>query len=330
MALRLILVGVVASLALDLPRGDVRPVATRAIRSILVAEPASHAPDAGKATLIASEPQPAQANPPLSTEVTIKPAAPVATIRPTVTVEPSLPVAAPELVVAVPPSPLPSELALLPILDDAAPAPAPMPMPMPMPPVLEVVSAPISPTAGAVPAPAPIPTTVAVDPMTPPSAIVAELSPEAAPAPAPAVAESETPAVAADPDAAFRKIVAKMASTFAADLPAAAPAADPKPLIARVETPPVAAPAPAPAEEVVAEAQELDLYPGVAFALNREAEGLAPIEAMARAEPTPAPVPVIEPSRADRLSQAVKLTGQALDAWAGLLSQRTPSSAVQR
>ena len=91
----------------------------------------------------------------------------------------------------------------------------------------------------------------------------------------------------------------------------------------------MAAPAPA-AEEVVAQAVELDLYPGVAFALNRAAEGISPIEAMARAEPTPTPAPVAEPSRAERLSQAVKLTGQALDAWAGLLSQRTPSSAVQR
>ncbi len=328
MALRLILVGVVASLALDLPHGDVRPVATRAIRSILVAEPASQAPDAGKSTLIAGEPRPAQANPPSTAEATIKPVKPVATIQPAVTIEPSLPVATPELVAAPPLSPLPAELALLPIASDAAPSSAPMPVP----PVLEVASTPDTPTTATIPAPAPIPTTVAVAPMTPPSATVVESSPEAAPAPAATVVESETPAVAADPDAAFRKIVANMASSFAADLPASAPAADPKPLIAQVETPPVAtpAPAPAPAEEVVAEAAGLDLYPGVAFALNRESEGITPIEAMARAEPAPAPVPVAEPSRADRLTEAVKLTGQALDAWAGLLSQRTPSSAVQR
>jgi hypothetical protein len=325
MALRLILVGVVASLALDLPRGDVRPVATAAYRSVMVAEPSRPLPPENTATLVADEPTILKAGDVLAAEATIKPAVTVAPIRPTLMVDETLPVLTPAAPVLAP-SPLPVELALVP-LPDATPAP----ILMPAPPTPDAATAP-APVAELIPGPAPIPTIAAVDPMTPPAPVALEMSPEAAPAPPAAVAETAK-AAPTDPDAGFRKVVASMASAFAADMPAATPVSEPKPLLAKVEAAPVAVPAPAQAAEDVAGA-DLDLYPGVAFALNREAEGVAPIEASARAEPAPAMAPVAEattdPSRAERLSQAVKLTGQAVNAWAGLLSQRPSASAIQR
>ena len=52
-----------------------------------------------------------------------------------------------------------------------------------------------------------------------------------------------------------------------------------------------------------------DLYPGVAFALNREAEGLQH-DSPATAEPA---------GSGNRLTQAVRLTREAVQAWANLL-----------
>jgi len=66
---------------------------------------------------------------------------------------------------------------------------------------------------------------------------------------------------------------------------------------------------------------EGDLYPGIAFALNREAEGLARPStteqpAVAAAEPTKAPESA---DARGRLTQAVRLTREAVNAWASLL-----------
>lgn len=218
--------------------------------------------------------------------------------------------------------------ALAPVVVEAAKpepeAPSPMPAPEPSP---ALVSTP-NPASDA--APAPVPTVVATEPM-PAPAVSAEVI-------APVIVDAETPA---DPDQAFRAIVRKMAKEFAADTPAPAPTDEPKPLIARedVTTPtaPEAAPAPPPAIDV-AEIDEADLFPGVAFAINRSAEGLAPIpmEVATRIEPEPAPAaetvtePSIDPSRAERLANAVKLTSQAMNAWAGILSQRPGVSSLQR
>ena len=235
MALRLILVGVVASLALDLPRGDVRPVATRAIRSMLVAEPARPASSGSALPLLASEPAALDAPTPVASVATIKPTPVIVTLAPSAPVHAPLPIADPATV----PSPLPAELAFLPILE--VPAPAPPVTPMPAAPALEVASTPVNPVAETVPGPAPLPTVAVVDPMSPPPSIGFDESPEAAPAPASSVVETET-AAPADPDAAFRKIVSSMASSFAADVAKANPTTEPKPLLAQVATPAVAAP----------------------------------------------------------------------------------------
>lgn len=66
-----------------------------------------------------------------------------------------------------------------------------------------------------------------------------------------------------------------------------------------------------------------DLYPGTAFALNREAEGLAHPSASTPEQPD---VATVEPAKAaesadarGRLTQAVRLTREAVNAWASLL-----------
>jgi hypothetical protein len=66
-----------------------------------------------------------------------------------------------------------------------------------------------------------------------------------------------------------------------------------------------------------------DLYPGVAFALNRDAEGLPSQDnateglEVASGEPSIRDAP--EATRANRLETAVKLTGKAFEAWVALL-----------
>jgi hypothetical protein len=71
-----------------------------------------------------------------------------------------------------------------------------------------------------------------------------------------------------------------------------------------------------------------DLYPGIAYALNREADGLAGDDqvppAIAAVECAPAttvepPVEMIRVSRGQRLANAVRLTGEAFQAWANLI-----------
>jgi len=72
------------------------------------------------------------------------------------------------------------------------------------------------------------------------------------------------------------------------------------------------------ASEPVTNALEVgeDLYPGIAYALNREAEGLGLNESI---QPRPA-APVAQPANStSSLSQAVKLTREAVYAWANLL-----------
>ena len=261
---------------------------------------------------------PVDAPAPILTEVLIKPAPRVVAMTPDSPVDSSPAVAfAPIADPAPVPSPLPVELALLPIVEESAPTPAPTLAAMP--PVVDIVSS-----------PAPNPMPAVVDSTSPAPSVVAAVSPEVAATPAPAVVEAEQVAPA-DPDVAFRKIVSSMASSFAADNATSMPTPEPKPLLARIESPALPVPAPAPAAEEVAVADpEMALYPGVAIALDPEADGALPVEAAARAEPSTATASVSEPSRAERLSHAVKLTGEAVNAWAGLLSQRTASSAVQR
>ncbi len=108
-----------------------------------------------------------------------------------------------------------------------------------------------------------------------------------------------------EPDAGFAAVVDDMARSFAADL-------------ARVEPRPAEPPASPTA--VVFEPLDLadDLETGIAFALNRESQGVG-----VTPEPS-APVPARAsesgvPGGSERLASAVRLTGQAAAAWMAVL-----------
>jgi hypothetical protein len=134
------------------------------------------------------------------------------------------------------------------------------------------------------------------------------------------VAEIE-PAAAADPDAAFLAALDDMVGDFERDALA----------MATPEPEPEFAPAPAPeAEIVLGDAAISDgpilepepLYPGLAYELNREHEGLGqggPIGGridLAKEVPGEA--------REERVADAVRLTGQAIQAWARIFVHTGP------
>jgi hypothetical protein len=152
--------------------------------------------------------------------------------------------------------------------------------------------------------------------------------PEPTPAPAPEPASEPAPivAVAADPDAGFQVVMTETVSRFAADLAGGATAPSDTALASIPEPPPLPEPAPAPEAEAPAE----ELYPGLAFALNRDADGLAdelaelPPPALVQAPTAPAPEPT--PERGARLAAAIRLTSQAAHAWLSVL--HAPSVAL--
>jgi hypothetical protein len=337
MALRLILVGVVASLALDLPHAGSRPIAN-AVRSSLVVELPRSLPDAdisNSTTFARFSPRHMLTRVLTPTDELVLPTPTVETVATVEPITPALPILPGR---AEADAILTAEKTIL----AAAPAPMPEPASLPvMPPAPEIASTIVTPNPSTEPVEAPIPTVVSAEPMPPPFVFEEIMAPEQAPAPAPVVTELVDAAKSGDSDSGFRQVVSKMATTFAADLPVQAPSTDPKPLLAKVEIAPDAPPA-LPVEELVVE--DLDLYPGIAYALNREAEGVTPLvlAPVVKVEPIPelewAPEPAsivtvespIEPSRAEKLAAAVKLTGEAVNAWAGLLSQRPSVSAMQR
>jgi hypothetical protein len=110
------------------------------------------------------------------------------------------------------------------------------------------------------------------------------------------------------PDLAFSAIVDDMATSFAADLSRAAPP--------KVD--------PAPRRLVDFEPLDVpdDLEAGIAFALNRDSQGVG-----ITPEP-PAPEPTA-PGRPERLASAVRLTGQAAAAWMAVLRGSGASVAVR-
>jgi hypothetical protein len=118
------------------------------------------------------------------------------------------------------------------------------------------------------------------------------------------------------PDVAFTAIVDDMATSFAADL-------------ARVEPPKVE---PAPRRLAAAfEPLEVpdDLETGVAFALNRESQGVGIVPEPIAPEPAKIAALGTEstvPSGPERLASAVRLTGQAAAAWMAVL--RGPGNSV--
>ena len=107
-----------------------------------------------------------------------------------------------------------------------------------------------------------------------------------------------------DADRAFVAVVDEMAATFAADL-AQAERREPEAVALARDT-----------AEFESEGMDEDLYPGLAYVLNLEAEGLD----LSMPEPPAAPdeVPVPVPTT-DRLTRAVRLTREAVFAWASLL-----------
>lgn len=128
------------------------------------------------------------------------------------------------------------------------------------------------------------------------------------------VEESDIPAMAAeaDPiDGRFDSIVGEMASAFAAQ----AGDLQPPPALVEVEEAP---------------------FSGVAYALNREADGIEDewiSEEAAVTEERPQVVAEEESDdegdpRGARLGTAVRLTGQAFQAWMSVLQQRTPTGRV--
>ncbi|MEO6807921.1 MAG: hypothetical protein ABI353_02280 [Isosphaeraceae bacterium] len=126
---------------------------------------------------------------------------------------------------------------------------------------------------------------------------VVETTPTTTDEPATPIAETLT-------DQAFDSVVTQMVSTFATD-------ATPLPTVAALETP---------SFEPVEVGD--DLYPGLAYELNRASEGTPlPAQAVALAAPAPTPEqPEAETSSpGERLATAVRLTNQAVSAWVGLL-----------
>lgn len=131
------------------------------------------------------------------------------------------------------------------------------------------------------------------------------------------------PMVAAAPisDRVFETVMNETASAFAAEIALETMMTEVG-LFDRV-APAAPAQAVAVAREVASENDE-DLYPGEAYALNRLSDGLgrttAPTTAAAIEAPAPAPAADLEPPRrSDRLTQAVRLTREAVYAWASLL-----------
>lgn len=111
-------------------------------------------------------------------------------------------------------------------------------------------------------------------------------------------------------DEAFRAVVDAMASEFVPEAPRPSFPEEEGSRIVLIEE--------SDAPEVVAEDGADDLYPGLAYALNRRAEGLGPM-------PSPATLddPATAPGPDARLASAVDLTGRALRAWVSLLQAPT-------
>jgi hypothetical protein len=167
----------------------------------------------------------------------------------------------------------------------------------------------------------------------PPAVAVVEESPMPEGLDAFAAVPDEAEAAPIDPDAAFQATMIETLDAFRADLAAVAPEA-PGELIAATPAEPQPAPVPEP-ESVAIEPAADDLYPGLAYALNREAEGLvsetpAPTVAVATAAVVAEPVvetPVVVASRGEKVEAAVRLTGQALHAWLSVF--QTPAVAYE-
>ncbi len=329
MALRLILVGVVACLALELPdRGASKPTdrpgktwldvpvqpRTAAEGFVAIAPP------------VVSEP-----------EIPALPLSPVVVDLMPETVETSVPVAPVEVTIAAETGApavltLPGriEAAFVASVEPFAPEVEAAPTNAPDLISIDAIAralAESSPTVATVAEPSP-PVFSDQQGTTPSVGILADIAPVTIVEPVVVIASESKPL---DPDATFQSVVGEMARTFAADVPARMENA---PLIA---SQPIPAP-PAPEAELIVAADEPadapEDSPSLADILNREAEGLEPIplpDPVAVAEVSPEPVaPQAPETREHRLAHAVSLTGQAVQAWASLLVQRPAVISVHR
>ncbi|MFO0908530.1 MAG: hypothetical protein U0794_09235 [Isosphaeraceae bacterium] len=180
-----------------------------------------------------------------------------------------------------------------------------------------------------------------------------ELMPEPAPTPEPQPEPAPTPILATPAvalDASFDAAMMDVVASFTADLSRPTPTTEPAPLLA--EAAPAAPVAPVPAYEPIAIDEsfatdlacvlnrasegldirrpapardelirvEDDLANDVAYALNREAEGLTvfPKTIVSETKPTPEPTSELA-APSNRLSHAVRLTREAVFAWAKVL-----------
>jgi hypothetical protein len=153
-----------------------------------------------------------------------------------------------------------------------------------------------------------------------------------------------------DPDRDFGAAFAATLQQFGEDLTAPSPSPEPLAPALAISAPEPPSP---PAPDGEGEWSAAALYPGLAYDLNRQAEGLGPVWAppappepliashtyweidgeplaalLDEAEPTSEldPASVAGPSRERRLEEAVRLTGQAIHAWLSVL--QAPSLAL--
>ena len=320
MALRLFFVGLVASLALDLPNGG--PIQSRLQEGRSWVQARVTAPVSQETSVVVDEPMPIEANSPVEM---ILADAPV----PAITPEPLASISSPE----------PTTPEILATITVEASVIDPMPMPEPAPEIAESAPASEAEIAPVVPliltdtqprTAAPVEVVAVTEIASPLScSMVEEIVAEA-------ICEAQAEAKAqTDRDTAFREVVGAMAMSFAADSSVAPESAESLSLIPEVEI----VPAPAAFGEIEDEPAMCDLagLSGLAYDLNREAEGLEPIPIPTETKVAIAPAqleietPAIDATnRVDRLEQAVKLTGQAAQAWASLLIQRPAIVSVQR
>lgn len=152
----------------------------------------------------------------------------------------------------------------------------------------------------------------------------------------PAVAQAVSPVVE---DAIFAGVVTEMSLSFAAEAAVSEPVVEAEPA---PEAPESSAPAsqvaeilvPAfPAEEKLEGDVEHDPYPGLAFALNAAHDGIGEeVVADDAGEPVLETADVDQavaaesPARLERLASAVRLTGQALQAWVSIFQQTPPET----
>ncbi len=118
-----------------------------------------------------------------------------------------------------------------------------------------------------------------------------------------------------DPDAGFKAVVGSMAMAFAADVSPVPPVVEPVPVLVQDE---------------VSEGVVVDLDPALATLPGYEAEKAAASEPEGCVEPEVLANPGVEPVRSGRLTQAVRLTGMALDAWGSLLRPDASGASLRR